>query len=248
MFCWTGSIRYEATAVLATLQSEGRLHEYGFDLHNYSDYRVGRFDSMAFIYRITGSDTHFPSLALINPQTRGFQSTSSAILLLVKDLVIILVSDANILAETCGFPSYVDAGAALPPSGTVWKTLLERVTRLPDALAFYQPMRWQVTPETYPHYQRVLHPGGQGRIFTAAADEISKMTERIDLSRIQSFPAHKGLVLGALEVIEWLILAKERQANAIRVHQLDVDDLYMKSMPDLLGERNVLIDLLSRMA
>jgi hypothetical protein len=236
---WLDKVR--ATVHISVLQAEGRLENYGVQKHNFPNKRVGLHDRMAFFFRVQMRD-EIQGLQIEAPQNRGFQSTPTALVLRVKDLVIVSISDFCLLSSTLGIPLYKkDKNGSLVSkkgSGIVARTFSNRISRLHFARAIFQAMRPNSPDNENLLYRNTLENNGQGKLFTSMNSKIERVKSgKVDFSNLPTLDFNEGIGLACLEFMEAIIDCKKRDMRAKYP-----DNFFMKSIKDLYEDREEILE------
>lgn len=199
---------------------------------NFPHKRVGLFDRLAIFFKMTGPDDGLELGHLLND---GFLTTPSAMLLTIGNTGIIYVSNNHLLSSAFGLGMPYKEGDIYgyrAGSGIFGDNLLDRITRLPAAKLIAQPMRRQhqrldmVTPHP------ALQSNGDGKVFELKAGRWMRVTN-CSFSNLPIIDGPIAIALASLEIIEWLILMKERDDQIYPT----VPRIFMEPMRQLISEK-----------
>ncbi|WP_156022594.1 hypothetical protein [Sphingobium indicum] len=240
IFDWLDKIKSASSLMGAAL--DGHSVQLGYYETSFPNFRIGAFDRLAIFFRVT--DNVIP-LDLLDFLNRSFLSTPSAMLIRIKDLMIVYVSNNFLLSSTFGLAvGTADGGFMryIPGTGLFAAGLGARRSRLPTAKIIAQPMRRQHQKQGLSDAGPALQPNGDGRVFELCGSRWHRVRST-DFSNLVRINSSIGYVLAGLEVIEWLILCKEQDFA-----RYGLDDAYfMKSLPNLRQEKIDLLDELSQL-
>ncbi|MCP3466998.1 hypothetical protein [Bradyrhizobium sp. CCGUVB23] len=238
VFDWLDKVKSSTAHMGIALQ--GHRTRLGYDNLSFPNVRTGAFDRLALFFRISDTTS---SLDLWECLNEGFLTTPSAIALRIKDLVIVYASNNYLLSKAFGLgfgvpkdgkPTFVN-GTGVFASG-----FGSRVTRLPAAKIIAQPMRRQHLKEGFHPSSDALQENGDGKIYELEGMRWSRVRST-SFSRLPKLRYQIGYALAGLEVVEWIILSKEQDYSRYGSE----NSFFMKSMPNLLAEKTLLLDLVA---
>ncbi|WP_141245418.1 hypothetical protein [Mesorhizobium sp. WSM4313] len=237
-FDWLDKIKSASAHMAIALRSHNlRL---GYEDISFPNKRVGAFDRLALIYRLSEGT---PPLDLWDCLNDGFLTTPTAITLRVKDLVIVYASNNYLLSAAFGLGSYLmqnNSATYIPGTGTFAPGFGTRFCRIPPAKILAQPMRRQHQKEGLLDNNPALQENGDGRVYELVGSRWTRV-RGCDFSALPRLNSRLGYALAALETVEWIILSKEQDYGRYGTPE----SFFLKSLPVLQNEKRGLIELVS---
>lgn len=239
VFDWLDKVKSASAHMAVALHGHGIQIEY--DEICFPNRRIGAFDRLAIIFRVTDLG---PDLNLWECLNEGFLSTPSAIALKIRNLIIVYASNNYLLSSAFGLGSIVmqDGSASyICGTGDFAPGFGIRDCRILGAKILAQPMRRQHIKEGAIDRSHALQANGDGKIY----EFLGSRWQRVKSSEFHDLPKYNseiGLALASLETIEWIIVSKELDYQRYGTPE----SYFIKSLPVLQAERRVLIELISR--
>ncbi|RUX12122.1 hypothetical protein EOA27_20495 [Mesorhizobium sp. M2A.F.Ca.ET.037.01.1.1] len=233
-FDWLDKIK-SASAHMATAL-RGHNIRLGYGDISFPNKRVGAFDRLAIIYRISDGR---PPLDLWDCLNDGFLTTPSAITLRVKDLVIVYSSSTFLLSTAFGLGKSMNQNGSatyIPGAGIFAPGFGTRFCRIPSAKILAQPMRRQYQKEGWLDHSPALQKNGDGRVYELIGSRWIRVRS-CDFSVLPKLNSRLGYALAALETVEWIILSKEQDEARYGTPE----SFFLKSLPALHDEKRQLI-------
>lgn len=240
LFDWLDKVRVSAAHMAVALR--GHNLRLGYDELSYPNRRIGAFDRLALFFRVTDSN---PPLDLWDCLSDGFLTTPSALALKVRDLVIITVSNNYLLSPAFGLGmARAQDGviAYVPGEGRFSAGLASRTSRLPAAKIIAQPMRRQHRKEGLLELSSAIQQNGDGHIYELSGTRWNRVRSS-DFSSLPHINTPIGYALAGLEVVEWLLLAKEQDYARYG----SGTSKFMESVEALKQEKSLLLDLVAKL-
>lgn len=233
---WLDKVRTSSAHLATAFMGHGLVLNY--EKWHFPNWRIGLFDRAAFFFRI---DKYTEALDLWECGFEAFLTTPGALILRIKDLVIVTISNNFLLSSTFGLPTgALIKGEPVMTDGTGINAVGfgSRRTRLEASLIVAQPMRRQ-------HVKGGDHPAapeltgaGDGHVYHLENGNWRR-TRSLNFSQLPILNADIGLELAGLETVEWLILQKEEDHQR---RESPAVNLAMRSMPELWVTKLNLID------
>ncbi|MBA4754008.1 MAG: hypothetical protein H2050_04145 [Sphingobium sp.] len=240
IFDWLDKIKSSSALMGAALG--GHSLQLNYYETSFPNLRIGAFDRIGIFFRVTDKIIYLDLLDFLN---YSFLSTPSAMLLRIKDLMIVYVSNNFLLSSTFGLAvGTADGGFTryVPGTGLFVAGLGARRSRLPAAKIIAQPMRRQHRKQGLSDVGPALQPNGDGRVFELCGSRWHRVRST-DFSSLVRINSSIGYALAGLEVIEWLILCKEQ--DFARYGKSEA--FFMKSLPDLHEQKLGLLDTIAEL-
>ncbi|PCK85544.1 hypothetical protein CPT32_17760 [Rhizobium sophoriradicis] len=174
----------------------------------------------------------------------AFLSTPSALILRIKNLMIVTVSSNYMLTEAFGLgdakrvnPSDED-GQWIPGDGKYAAGFGSRRTRLGVGFVVVQVMRRAYFEQGQQPSAPALKANGDGHVYHLRQNRWER-TKSLDFSKLPVLGRDLGIALAGLEICEWLILFKETDHA-----RLGSPPNYFacESLPLLYAEKSLLLD------
>ncbi len=239
IFDWLDKVKAASAHMGTALRGNELL--LGYEGVSFPNDRIGMFDRLALFFRVEGAKS---TLDLWDCLGEGFLTTPSAIVLQIKDLVIIYVSSNYLLSKPFGLSTVLMKSdnmlEHLPGDGYIRSGLGTRLTRLPIAKILAQPMRRQHMKEGFEKKSKYLQDNGDGKVYELGRDGWFRV-KKTNFSNLRKLSYGIGRALAGLETLEWILLCKQLDYTRYGVR----GDFFMKSIPSLLQEKRALLELIS---
>lgn len=203
---WLDKVRTSCAHLATAFMGHGLVLDY--DDWHFPNWRIGLFDRAAMFFRV---DRYPEPLDIWECGIEGFLTTPGALILRIKDLVIVTISNNFMLSSAFGLamgavingePTILD-GTGIRAGG-----FGSRRTRLEASLIVAQPMRRQVFKSGEHPTSPQLTDNGDGHVYHLDKGNWRR-TKSLDFSQLPTMNMNIGLALAGLETVEWLILQKE---------------------------------------
>lgn len=178
--------------------------------HSFPNWRIGAWDRAAMFFRTTDYED---SLSLWDCTGAGFLTTPSALVLQIKDLVIVSASNSFMLSSAFGL-SKILAPDGVPVTeiegdGKFMSGFGDRATRLPFATVIAQPMRRLLKQGGFQKRSSpALAENGDGKIYRLREQRWERV-KSLNFANLPKLQPGLGYDLASLEAVEWILLHKE---------------------------------------
>ncbi|MFF0924794.1 hypothetical protein ACFYE8_35025 [Rhizobium leguminosarum] len=237
---WLDKVRSSSAHMATAFTGHGLVLDYRH-IH-FPNWRIGLSDRAAIFFRV---EKYKEPLDLWDCMDRGFLFTPGALAIRIKDLVILSISGASLLSPAFGLPEVkiVNGQVEWVDGSGKWASGFgSRTSRLGSALIVAQPMRRQEIKEGFLLKSAAISESGDGHVHNLKKSRWSR-TKRLDFSQLPKLSAKLGYALANLEIVEWLMLIKERD-HARAGHPPNFGA--MESMSDLRYAKMFFIDNVAR--
>ncbi|MBY5561732.1 hypothetical protein [Rhizobium leguminosarum] len=207
---WLDKVR-SASAHMATAFT-GHPNVLRYIPQSFPNRRIGAWDRAAMFFRI---DKYREPLDLWDCNHPAFLSTPSALILRIKNLIIVTVSNNYMLTDAFGLGGAVrldpsdEDGEWIPGDGKYAAGFGSRRTRLGTGFVVAQAMRRAYFKQGQQIPAPALKANGDGHVYHLFQNRWER-TKSLDFSKLPVLSRDLGVALAGLEVCEWLILFKER--------------------------------------
>ncbi|MEY9531198.1 hypothetical protein [Sinorhizobium fredii] len=233
---WLDKVRSSSAHMATAFSGHGLLLDYHY--HSFPNWRIGKFDRAAMFFRI---NRYSSPLDLWDCMDEGFLTTPGALVLRIKDLIMVTISNNYMLSPAFGLEHSSQVGGDISRfegSGQFAPGFGSRSTRLGMGLVVGQAMRRQYMAQGEHGPSRQLREDGDGHIYSLEKGRWHR-TRSLDFSKLPVLDAQLGIALASLEAVEWLILQKEQ--DHIRMGKPQ-EFIAMRSIPSLTDAKLTLID------
>lgn len=240
VFDWLDKVKTSTAHMGTALQGHSTQLEY----HEFSfpNLRIGAFDRLALFFRVSNVTSALDLWECLN---LAFLTTPTAIALRIKDLVIVYASNNYLLSKAFGLGiGFRKDGSTTFESGpgAFASSFGSRTTRLSVAKIIAQPMRRQHRKAGFHPHSNALQESGDGRVFELKEGRWNRVRST-SFGELPKLAYSIGYALASLEVIEWIILAKEEDYSRYG----SADNFFMQSMPELHLGKSLLLDVIAQL-